>query len=93
MDHSPVRQTIELLKDRVRKMEVEIVGRKKTINDLAAEVGDPIPYPNIEQPSEVAGAILPDTYYGQPLARVARDILERRKASGLSAANVKDIQV
>jgi hypothetical protein len=83
--------TIEVLATRVRGKEDEANKLKHLVNELCAEAGVAIRYPNVAQNGAAGSAIRADHFYGQTLTAAIRNYLEHRKASGLGAATVVDI--
>lgn len=89
MDH--FQQSIAALQKTLAEHEQKVVDTKRLINALAEAAGqDPI-YSVEHSGEESLAAIKSDSFYGQPLARCVRQILDMRKASGLSAASVREI--
>ena len=86
-----ISNTIEVLTKRVLAKEEEANKLKKLVNELCAEAGVTIRYPNIIEANGSIGTIRPDQYYGQPLTAAIRNYLEQRKASGLGAAALNEI--
>jgi hypothetical protein len=83
--------TIELLTKRVGAKEEEANKLKKLVNELCAEVGVAVRYPNIAESSASISAIRSDQFYGQTLTAAIRNYLEQHKASNLGAAGVQEI--
>ena len=82
-----VQQTITDVQGQIEQMEKDLCDRKKMVNSLRELINlDPI-YHDVEPSQARAGAIRSDQFYGLPLAKVARQILEMRK----SAMTVADI--
>jgi hypothetical protein len=83
--------TIEVLAAKVRGKEDEANKLKHLVNELCAEAGVAIRYPNVAQNGAASSALRADHFYGQTLTAAIRNYLEHRKASGLGAATVVDI--
>jgi len=83
--------TIEVLTAKVRAKEEEANKLKKLVNELCAEAGAEIRYPNVSEGGATLAGIRSDEFYGQTLTAAIRNYLERRKASGLGAASVTEI--
>ena len=83
--------TVEALAHKVRAKEEEANKLKKLVNELCAETGVQIRYPDISETGTTLAAIRPDQFYGQTLTAAIRNYFERRKASGLGAASVAEI--
>ena len=85
---------IEALESKLKTLEDELILKKKLINQLYEAAGDPPKYSDVQLASTVAGsnpAIREDQFFGQPLATSVKWILERRKASGLSAISLNEL--
>ena len=83
--------TIEVLAKKVGAKEEEANKLKKLVNELCAEAGVAVRYPNVSDTSGSVGALRSDHFYGQTLTAAIRNYLEHRKGSGLGAASVNDI--
>jgi hypothetical protein len=90
-DDTDILNTIEVLGKRIRTKEEEVNELKALVNKLCSEAGVAVRYANIAKAGAAVGDIQADAYYGQNLTAAIRDYLERRKASGLSAASVSEI--
>ncbi|MBI3466050.1 MAG: hypothetical protein HY000_23800 [Planctomycetes bacterium] len=77
---------------KLKGLETEVIKTKEFINQIRAFDELPPLYSDLALKPEVSiGAIRSDQFYGRPLATVVREILEMRKASGLTAASVAEI--
>lgn len=85
-------KVIEDAKNDLVELESKVTDQKKFINQLCLKAGQPAPYADCE-PSQRTNlsAIRPDQFFGRPLATVAREYLEMRKASSLGAAALEDV--
>jgi hypothetical protein len=86
-----ISNTIEVLTARVKAKEEEVNKLKRLVNELCAETGADVPYPGMSEKGAKDATIRSDDFYGQTLTAAIRSYLERRKASGLSAASAADI--
>lgn len=86
-------KTIADLQGQLREAEETVKKIKLTINQLCELSGRSIMYTDAEETTthQVQQHITPDMFYGQPLARAMRQILEMRKAAGIGPATPKEI--
>ena len=85
-------QTIAELQKKLREQEQEIGKTKDMINRLCEFAGKPRMYADIESGvSAIPTVIRSDMFYGQPLARAVRQILDMRQAAGSGPASVKEL--
>ena len=89
--HEHVRQTIELVQQEIRKEEEKTAQKKRMVNGLCEMIGDPPIYADPEPSQDAVPCGATDEFYGQPMAKVVRLILERRKRAGSGAASVNEI--
>ncbi len=86
--------TIAHLQAGMKPLEDQLAAKKKLINSLLAEVGEPPIYTDVDSASaSTSGPVRPDQYFGRPMATVVREILERRKAMGQGAISLNDLYV
>ncbi len=90
-DH--VRQTIADLEKHLAEDEQRVLDRKRLINQLSEMAGLGRRYSDAELQlrSAVSLSIRPDQFYGQPLAKAVKQILEMRKALNQGAATIAEI--
>jgi hypothetical protein len=93
MDNSHIQQTIEHYQAKLGEQEKTVIKTKLLINQLSSDAGLPPPYPDAESESETSASlsIESDKFYGQPLAKSIRKILEMRKALSQGPATVNEI--
>ncbi len=85
MEHA--QKTIEILEEKLQELVAQEVKIKTTINCLCDVMGEPIRYPEIGgDTGKRTGPPRKDQYFGRPLATVATEALEKRRAAGLGAA-------
>jgi hypothetical protein len=85
---------IEALESKLKILEDDLILKKKLINQLYEAAGEGPKYTDIQLTPSAKGAshaILEDQFFGQPLATSVKWILERRKASGLSAISLTEL--
>lgn len=84
--------TIAHLQAGMKPLEEQLAAKKKLINSLLNEVGEPPMYTDVDLPATAGtGPVRPDQYFGRPMATVVREILERRKATGQGAIALNDL--
>jgi hypothetical protein len=89
-----ISETITHLQAAMKPLEEQLAAKKRLINSLLAEFGEPLLYTDVDSPTSYAGGpIRPDQYFGRPMATVVREILERRKAAGQGAISLADLYV
>jgi hypothetical protein len=87
-----IASTIAHLQAGMKPLEDQLAAKKKLINALCAEVGEPPIYSDVDAPASVSnGVIRADQFFGRPLATVAREILERSKSSGKGAMPLTEL--
>jgi len=87
-----VSKTIELVNNQIRELEEQVAAKKQLVNNLCGLAGIDAYYPDEQLAASGSFGPLPaDAYYGKPLATAVREVLERRKRGGLSAATVNEI--
>jgi hypothetical protein len=82
------------LQEQIKPVLDQIDSKKKLVNQLCHAAGAEPFYPEVDSEKAATiglGPILPDQYFGKPVATVVRDILERRKRAGLSAIPLADL--
>ncbi len=85
-------QTIAEMQKKLKEQETEVIKTKDMINRLCEYAGKPIIYADNElETSTAIHSIQSDQFYGQPLAKSVRQILEMRKISDTGPATVKEI--
>ena len=85
-------QTIAELQKKLREQEQEVSKTKDMINRLCEFAGKPPLYAGSDVNVSVGISVIrSDQFYGQPLARAVRQVLEMRNVSGAGPASVKDI--
>lgn len=94
---------IETLKSQIVEIDVQIApllekrkGKAALANATAADAGLPLPFPDVDaaSPSAIAttaDVIAPDYFTGKKMATACREIMQRRKARGLSAISIEDL--
>ena len=82
---------INRLVDEITKAEAPLQEKKRMVNTLCSYAGRAPMYPDAENTTQTVSAILPDQFYGKPLATATREYLEMRRASNLGAATIKEI--
>jgi hypothetical protein len=82
---------INRLVDEINKDEAALQEKKRMVNTLCSYASRAPMYLDAEKLAKTVGAILPDQFYGKPLATATREYLEMRRASNLGAANIKEI--
>src|SRR5271156_6198725 len=89
-DH--VSKTIQDATEKIRQREEETRDDKRALNKLCTMYGIPPVYEDKELlPTETRGPIRSDQYFGQPLAKVVKEILDRRRTANLGPASVAAI--
>lgn len=94
MSHQSVRDTIALIEGQIAKLTEEARSHKRTINSLCSMIGDPPPYPDIDEGADLnTGKMVTrgDEFYGKPMATVVRIVLERRQRANLGAIGVPEL--
>lgn len=89
-----IQEQMKPLEEQIRPVTDQITAKKKLVNQLCSASGEQPIYPEVEgdrPPTVGLGPIQTDQYFGKPTATVVRDILERRKKSGLSAISLNDL--
>jgi hypothetical protein len=87
-----MRLAINDLEKKLQSQEAEIRKTKQAINILAEQAGMPVPYPDADTAIQrTTHSIRSDQFYGQPLAKAVREVLEIRRAQGSGPATVKEI--
>ncbi|MCK4705812.1 MAG: hypothetical protein KAT90_10045 [Gammaproteobacteria bacterium] len=85
-------QTIAELQKKLQVQEAEVIKSKDMINRLCEFAGKPAIYADADlNTAPVITSIQTDEFYGQPLAKSVRNVLEMRKVSNLGPATVKEI--
>ncbi len=85
---------IQALESKLKILEDDLILKKKLINQLYEAAGEPAKYSDVQLESTASGSnptIREDQFFGQPLATSVKWILERRKATGLSAISLNDL--
>lgn len=82
---------INRLVDEITKDETSLQEKKRMVNTLCSYASRSPMYPDAENVTKTVGTILPDQFYGKPLATATREYLEMRRASNLGAATIKEI--
>ncbi|MEX1232087.1 MAG: hypothetical protein WEB58_17720 [Planctomycetaceae bacterium] len=83
-DH--IQKTVDEVRVQIDQLTKDLAHKKRMVNDLLALAGQPPCYVDIESSSHTSSSIRPDQFYGQPLAKVARKILEiNHRAMAVSA--------
>lgn len=90
MADSQLTAAIDELEAQLREELATANETKRLINSLCKRAKMSPRY-ELEDMGASVGPIRSDQYYGQPLSTVVRDILVRRKASGLGAATVNEL--
>src|SRR5947207_6083622 len=87
-----IQTAIEVLKQRIRSKEEDLVRLKRTVNEMCADAGEAPPYviSSIEGIGNVS-SLRRDQFYGETISAAAKSYLEMRKAAGLGAASVNEI--
>ena len=84
-----VLKTIEMVRGQIADLEAQVAEQKRMVNSLCTLIGVPSQYIDVQVNAPTAcGAARRDEFYRQPLATVARAILERRRAVNLGAASI-----
>jgi hypothetical protein len=84
--------TIAHIQTGMKPLEEQLSAKKKLVNALCAEAGEPPIYADVDFPATATnGSVRPDQYFGRPTATVAREILERRRAIGQGAMPLNDL--
>jgi hypothetical protein len=91
---SELQEQMKPLEEQIRPVTEQLTIKKKLINQLCAAAGGNPMYPDVEGeqvPTVGLGPILTDQYFGRPTATVVKEILERRKQSGMGAILLNDL--
>jgi hypothetical protein len=85
-----IETTIEHYRQKLATQEEAVRRTKRLINDLSADIGLEVPYPDVDDPSSTAAAIglKGDEYHDKSQHVAARMILERRKKANLGPAHI-----
>lgn len=83
--------TIEVLAGKVALKEEEANKLKKLVNELCAEIGEPLRYAHIAESGAGISSIRSDQFYGQPITAAIRDYLKLRESAKLGAASINEI--
>lgn len=79
----------------IEELESQVDQKKRLVNELCREYGQPPRYPNVDTPKIASmNNLAADIFYGRPLASVIREYLLMRGPSdkgGLGVAEVPDI--
>lgn len=87
-----VTQTISMIQCQVNDLERQLIEKKRMVNGLCGLINQAPIYPDAAlSPHAGLGPPRDDEYYGQPLAKALRMILERRQLANLGPATVNDI--
>lgn len=89
-DHDAVRHTIAMAQGKLADLEGQVKATKRMVNELCGWIGQP-PIYEISDADKHTTVIRSDEFYGQPLAKVVRSILEKRRAANLGAAAISEI--
>jgi len=85
-------QTIAEMQNKLKEQEREVIKTKDMINRLCEYANKPIIYSDAElEASTAIHSMQTDQFYGQPLAKSVRQILEMRKSANLGPATVKEL--
>jgi hypothetical protein len=85
-------KVIAELQEQMRPLELQLIEKKKLINQLCAAGGDALLYPDVGEVSAVSSsAIRPDQFFGRALATVVREIMEGRKAQNKGAIPLDEL--
>jgi len=92
MDVETIRKAIPAMQSQVQELERQLLEKKRTVNGLCVAAGEPPTYADVDPTANSSNfGIQSDSYFGKPLAKAVRDVLERRKAVGLGAAPLNTI--
>lgn len=88
-----VEQTIAMIREEIVQLEAGLHEKKRLVNHLCSYAKLPVIYGEADLLPSTAGMgmIRPDEYYGQPLAKAIRMVLERRQVSNIGPATVNEI--
>ena len=83
---------LEKIKQKIRGLQEEIKKAKIAANAIAELDGVPAPYQKIDdEEAVVSTSFQTDEFYGQPLAKCVRRILEARRALNSGPASIAEI--
>jgi hypothetical protein len=84
---------IEVVEAKVEALTADLLLQKRLVNQLYEAAGEQPKYPEeqLSVGSKAGAPILGDQFTGKPLATCVKWILERRKASGLSAIALNEL--
>jgi hypothetical protein len=87
-----IQTAIEVLKQRIRSKEEDVVRLKRTVNEMCADAGQEPPYAisSVEGIGDIS-SLRSDQFYGETISAAAKSYLEMRKSAGLGAASVNEI--
>ena len=86
-----IHKTLELVVAQIRQHEEQAAQKKQMANNLCDLAGIAHMYPDDQSTATMLRPLAPDGYYGNELATVVVEVLERRKLAGLGAPTANDI--
>jgi len=90
------REQLKTIEDQLAPLLEQRNAKRRIINTLSVDAGAPAPFPEIPawvtlQDVPEFAASQPDQFTGKPLATIVRDMLQQRKARGLSAISIDEL--